>query len=101
MPLPASIASDLAHVFEHAGDPVVYGDQQTHGTLREEDLVSSGTDGLDYQHRATVLSLPAGALTGVMQNSPIWVDGVEYRVRNPALKQTGRVQQIVVAKVPT
>jgi hypothetical protein len=101
MPLPTSIASDIAHISEHAGVPVVYGTQRCFGVLKTDEAILDVSDGIQVQGVATILRVPVDALTGVQQNTNITIDGAAYRVRSVAPETSARRLRLIVTKVPS
>lgn len=77
------LAADLTAIFADTAisNAVVFGQQTCRGLLRSDDgPATDHAGGLVLTHQQT-LTIRAGALTGLAEDSTITVDGTSYRVR--------------------
>jgi hypothetical protein len=86
-----------ADVFSSA---VVFGSQSTTGIL-DESTALPGADGLVYEVTGHVLTLQAGSLTGLAEDSRITVAGTEYVVRRISPSVDGRALTVVLVPYTT
>lgn len=96
----AMIGKDLEAIF---ADPfltvaVSIGSASTRGILDQADELMQDGFGQQAQVRSTVVTIKKGALgAGLVVDATINIDGVNYKVREPALADDGLLQQIRAA----
>lgn len=79
--------------------PVVYGAQETRGILDTADHEVDDGMGRGVKIRRSVLAIQTASLTGLAEDAAIKVDGVNRVVRDPSLREDGKITEILLADV--